>query len=599
MPRRSKLELEAALPEIPQAVDGGVKNHRFGVHLASVHTFLEISQGTRLDHPLAVPKKQQTAVQSVQTVFIAKGLEAAHAAVDRTPGDSALQAARQKDETIRHDRVRPFHRLAMGHPLRQEPVQSRPDQFFVRLRQGPGKTVDPNLGVIGKVGEFRNVHPWTASNGRAPQKAPRRRQTSIILNWSADWRPRGMSGVPATMIRRLETNQMKAKRVETKVVHSGDPTPRIEGAVNLPVFQSSTFEYAGEARYQDLRYIRLNNTPNHRALHAKLADLESGEAALVTASGMAAIATTLLATVRSGDHLLAQKGLYGGTHHFLVEDLSALGISCDVIDAEAPETWAAKLRPNTRAILVETISNPLMGLADLEAVVAFARQHQLVSMIDNTFASPINFRPLEHGFDLVLHSATKYLNGHTDIVAGAVVGSADRIDRITRKLNHLGGSLDPHACFLLHRGIKTLALRVQHQNRSALQIARFLAAQPAVASVNYPGLETHPGYNRAKRLLGGFGGMLSFELQGGVEATGTFLAGLEIPIVAPSLGGVESLVSQPAKTSHVGIPRPERLALGITDTLVRLSVGIEATEDLVEDLEQALAKVEHTLGSRI
>ncbi len=392
---------------------------------------------------------------------------------------------------------------------------------------------------------------------------------------------------------------MKGKRVETKAVHSGDPSPRIEGAVSLPVFQSSTFEYSGESRYQDLRYIRLNNTPNHRALHAKLADLESGAAAVVTASGMAAIATTLLTILGSGDHVLAQKGLYGGTHHLLVDDLSSLGISCDIIDGEAPGSWAGKLRSSTRALLVETISNPLMGLADLEAVVEFARRHDLVSIIDNTFASPINFRPLEHGFDLVLHSATKYLNGHTDIVAGAVVGSADRIDQITRKLNHLGGSLDPHACFLLHRGIKTLALRVQHQNRSALKISRFLAAHPAVATVNYPGLETHPAHDRAKRLLGGFGGMLSFELHGGVEAAETFLASLEIPIVAPSLGGVETLVSQPAKTSHVGIPRQERLDLGITDTLIRFSVGIESTEDLVEDLQQALTQVEHAVGSRI
>ncbi len=392
---------------------------------------------------------------------------------------------------------------------------------------------------------------------------------------------------------------MKAKRVETKAVHSGDPIPRIEGAVSLPVFQSSTFEYSGETRYQDLRYIRLNNTPNHRALHGKLADLESGEAAVVTASGMAAISTTLLATLRCGDHLLAQKGLYGGTHHLLVEDLSQLGIDCDAIEGEHPESWSERLRPNTRAILVETISNPLMGLADLEAVVRFAREHNLVSIIDNTFASPINFRPLEHGFDLVLHSATKYLNGHTDIVAGAVIGSADRIDQVTRKLNHFGGSLDPHACFLLHRGVKTLALRVQRQNRSALDIARFLAAQPGVAVVNYPGLETHSGHDRAKRLFAGFGGMLSFELHGGAEAANTFLANLEIPIVAPSLGGVETLVSQPSKTSHVGVPREDRLALGITDTLVRLSVGIEATEDLVEDLERALSKVEQIVGSSI
>ncbi len=384
---------------------------------------------------------------------------------------------------------------------------------------------------------------------------------------------------------------MKKKRIETRAVHAGEPSPRIEGAVSLPVFQSSTFEYSGERSYHDIRYIRLNNTPNHLALHKKLADLESGEAALVTASGMAAIATTLLTVLSHGDRLLAQRGLYGGTHHFVTEDLKDYGISYDWLD-DSPDRWESALGPATRAIYVETISNPLMRVPDLEAVARFARRHGLVSIIDNTFASPINFRPLEIGFDLSLHSATKYLNGHTDIVAGAVVGSARLIERVTAKLNHFGGTLDPHACFLLHRGVKTLALRVRHQNQAALEIARFLSGHPAVARVNYPGLPGHPDHPRAVRWLSGCGGMLSFEIKGDVAAAERFLKALTIPIVAPSLGGVESLATRPATTSHVGIPREERLKMGISDALIRLSVGIEAVEDLVEDLGRALERVE-------
>lgn len=261
--------------------------------------------------------------------------------------------------------------------------------------------------------------------------------------------------------------------LETKLVHAGEPKPLICGAVSMPIFQSSTFEYAGAAGYDDLRYIRLNNTPNHIALHQKLAALENAEAALVTASGMAAISTTLLTLLSSGDHLLAQNCLYGGTHDFLTRDFGAVGISFDFIDGDDPDSWKQKLRTNTKAIYVETMTNPLLQVADLKAVVEFAAAHGIVSVIDNTFASPLNFRPPEWGFDLSLHSCTKYLNGHSDIVAGAIIGRTALIEKITHKLNHLGGSLDPHACFLLHRGIKTLAVRVRHQNKSALKVARF------------------------------------------------------------------------------------------------------------------------------
>ena len=378
------------------------------------------------------------------------------------------------------------------------------------------------------------------------------------------------------------------KYLETKVVHAGAPVPRIVGAVSMPIFQSAMFEYGGETSYHDLKYIRLNNTPTHTALHGKLAALENGEAALVTASGMAAISTTLLTVLAPGDHLLAQDCLYGGTYDFLTTECAQLGVETDFIDADDPESWEKRLRPRTRAIYVESITNPRLQVADLEAVVRFAKGHGLVSMIDNTFATPVNFRPLERGFDLSLHSCTKYLNGHSDIVAGAVIGSRAWIARITHRLNHLGGSLDPHACFLLDRGLKTLVLRVRHQNQGALTIARELERHPAVAQVNYPGLESHPRHDRARTLFAGFSGMLSFELNGGAAAADQFMKRTTLPILAPSLGGPETLLTRPAQTSHAGMRPDERLKAGISDGLIRMSVGLEAPEEILEDLVQAL-----------
>lgn len=377
-------------------------------------------------------------------------------------------------------------------------------------------------------------------------------------------------------------------QIETKLIHAGEPDPLILGAVSMPIFQSSTFEYAGQGSYHDLKYIRLNNTPNHIVLHQKLAALENAEAAVVMASGMAAITTALLTLLSAGDHCLAQGCLYGGTHDFLSRDFAPLGIDFDFIDGSDPESWQSKLRPNTRAVFVETMTNPLLDVADLQAVSEFARVHSLVSMIDNTWASPVNFRPAEWGFDLSLHSCTKYLNGHSDIVAGAVIGRASLIEKITRKLNHLGGSLDPHACFLLHRGVKTLAVRMRHQNQSALEIARYLEERPEIERVNYPGLDSHPDHQRAGELFDGFSGMMSFELKGGVERADRFIQNLTLPVSAPSLGGVETLITRPATTSHSGMCVEDRHALGISDSLVRLSVGLEATADLIEDIEQAL-----------
>ena len=379
------------------------------------------------------------------------------------------------------------------------------------------------------------------------------------------------------------------RTLDTKLIHSGEPDPLICGAVSLPVFQSSTFESVGGTGYYDLKYIRLNNTPNHTTLHQKLAACENGEAALVTASGMAAISTTLLTVLSSGDHLLAQDCLYGGTHDFITSDLPALGISFDFVDGNNPESWKSKCRTNTKAIFVETMTNPLLQIADLKAIVAFAKEAGLVSIIDNTFASPVNFRPPEWGLDLSIHSCSKYLNGHSDIVAGGIIGRSDLIDRIAHKLARFGASLDPHACFLLYRGMKTLAVRVRHQNESALNIAEFLQSHPSIKTVNYPGLKTHPGHARAAELFDGFGGMMSFEIRGGLEAAERFLRRITLPISAPSLGGVEALITRPAATSHAGMAPAERQAIGISDSLIRLSVGLESIEDMITDFEQALA----------
>jgi len=378
------------------------------------------------------------------------------------------------------------------------------------------------------------------------------------------------------------------KYLETKVVRAGSPSPRINGAVVTPIFQSANFEYAGETSYHDLKYIRLNNTPTQTALHAKLAAMESGEAALAAASGMAAISTTLLTVLAPGDHLLAQDCLYGGTLDLLNTELAALGIETTFIDADAPASWPALVRPNTRAIYVESLTNPLLQIADLEAVVQFARDHRLISLIDNTFASPVNFRPIEHGFDLVLHSATKYLNGHSDIVAGAVIGSRHWIERITHRLNHLGGSLDPHTAFLLDRGLKTLVVRVRYQNASAQLIAERLHRHPSVTRVNYAGLTSHARHERARRLFAGFSGMLSFEVSGGADAADRFMRHTSLPIIAPSLGGAETLLTRPARTSHAGMDPEQRRRTGISDGLMRMSVGLESPDEIVDDLLHAL-----------
>ena len=379
-----------------------------------------------------------------------------------------------------------------------------------------------------------------------------------------------------------------ASRFATRIIHAGENRSEFLGAVALPIFQTSIYDERW-AQSEGLRYMRLSNSPNHDALGAKLAALEGAEEAIVTASGMAAIATSLLTILRPGDHLLVQDTIYGGTHGFLSDELRGFGIEFDFVDAGNPDCWRGKLRPTTRAFYVESLSNPLNRIGELDAVAAFAREHELVSVIDNTMASPVNFRPWEYGFDLSLHSCTKYLNGHSDLIAGAVIGRADLLRRVRKRLSRLGACLDTHACFLLHRGIKTLGLRVAQQNINALAVARFLASHDQVSLVHYPGLEHHPDHGRAARLLDGFGGVVSFEVAGAEpSAAKAFIERTRLPARAPSLGGIESLITQPVETSHSGLSSKELVAAGISPKLVRVSVGIEAVEDLIDDLRQAL-----------
>lgn len=380
-------------------------------------------------------------------------------------------------------------------------------------------------------------------------------------------------------------------RVDTLAVHAGERRPGPDGSLVFPIYQGTVYTVEPGTDYHALKYLRLNTTPSQVHLHGKLAALEGTPAALATSSGMAAITTVLHTLLREGDHVLAGDCLYGGTHDFLTEHAEQLGWRVTFVDPHRPETWEAARTERTKVFLVETITNPLMRVGRLREVAEFARAGGMTSVIDNTFATPVNFRPSKLGFDLTVHSATKYLNGHSDLVAGAVMGDHELIGRVHRTLNLYGGSLDPHAGFLLARGLKTLAVRVRAQNATGQALATFLNGHPKVSAVNYPGLPHHPDHPHAAALLSGFGGMLSLRLVDGVPAAEALLEALRLPYPAPSLGGVETLVTRPALTSHAGMSPDDRARSGITDDLIRVSCGIEDTQDLIDDFAQALEKV--------
>ncbi len=376
--------------------------------------------------------------------------------------------------------------------------------------------------------------------------------------------------------------------LSTRAVHAGAHERAPGQPVVPPIVQSATFFWGGPGD-GELRYSRYGNNPNQRLLGEKVAALEGTEAAVPLASGMAAAAMTLLALTRADDHVVASSNLYGATQDLLRNELPRRGVQATFVEPGAAERWREALRPNTRVIFLETPTNPTLRVIDPRPIARLAREHGIVVVMDATFASPINFRPAEVGVDVVLHSATKYLGGHSDLIAGVVAGSHDLVAEVTRMSRLYGPSLDAHAAWLLDRGIRTLDLRVRRQNDNALALAEWFSGRPEVARVVYPGLRSHPDHEVARELMSGFGGMLSVVLSGGESAADRFVEGLHLALGAPSLGGVETLVSRPRHTSHAGLTSTELRAQGIDEGFVRISVGVEDVDDLIHDFSEALS----------
>jgi cystathionine beta-lyase/cystathionine gamma-synthase len=374
--------------------------------------------------------------------------------------------------------------------------------------------------------------------------------------------------------------------VNTICTHIGEVEDKqFKGAIS-PLFMTNSYAYEN---VEVLRYPRYFNTPNQEALCKKIAALEKTEAGLIFGSGMAAVSTALLAFLNSGDHVVVQNTIYGGAFNFIVEEFPKYGIEFDFTDGFSKEDFSSKIKANTKVIYVETPSNPLMKITDLEMISNLAKEKNLVSLIDNTFASPINQTPADFGIDVMIHSATKYLGGHSDICAGAVAASNEHIEKIWNVAKNLGGSLSEYTVWLLERSMKTLAIRVKAHNKNANKIAKWLHKNPLVNHVYYPGLKSHPDYKLAKKQMNGFTGMLSFELNESVNSD-TFLKSLELIKPSMSLAGVESTILAPSKTSHALLGEEERKNQGISEGLLRLSVGIEDRKDLISDLKQAFEK---------
>lgn len=377
------------------------------------------------------------------------------------------------------------------------------------------------------------------------------------------------------------------ERPATAAIHAGAP-PRVPGGAVAPeLVRSSTFVWTGPGDGPVL-YTRYGNNPTQLQVAAKMAALEGTEASVPLASGMAAVAMTLLALLEHGDHVVASSRLYGATHALLRSELPRRGVEVDFIDP-LTDDWEAAVRPATKVLYLETPTNPTMRIPDPREAVRVARAHGLRVVCDATFASPVNLRVGELGVDVVIQSATKYLGGHSDLIAGVASGPADVVERIGEVAKLYGPSLDPQGAWLLDRGLRTLEVRVERHNRTALELARRLEAHEAVAEVIHPGLPSHPDHALATELLAGYGGMLALVLRGGGDAADRFVRRLRIAVPAPSLGGVETLVSQPRHTSHTGLDAEARAALGIPDGFVRVSVGLEDVEDLFADFERALA----------
>jgi cystathionine beta-lyase/cystathionine gamma-synthase len=384
-------------------------------------------------------------------------------------------------------------------------------------------------------------------------------------------------------------------RQETEAVRGGTDLDKKNGPLSTPIYQTSTFEVTDNEEQlrvtpTDQFYTRYGN-PTNTVAEKAIAELEGVDAALLFSAGMCAITTTVLALLRSGDHVVAQRDIYGGASKFFGQWLPKLGIETTFVDTNDFEQHARAIRPNTRLLYLESPTNPTLRVVDLRKAAAVAKERGLISMIDSTFATPINTRPAEFGIDLVMHSGTKFFAGHSDLICGAIAGRADLIAKIHETRTILGGVMDPHAAWLLLRGIRTLAVRVQRQNDSALRIARFLATHPKVRRVYYPLLENHPERAVAAEQMKGGGGVLSFEVEGTGDDARRVSEALRLFTLAPSLGGVDSLVCIPVLTSHAMIGSEQRAKMGITEQLVRLSTGIENVDDLIADVEQALTVV--------
>lgn len=373
--------------------------------------------------------------------------------------------------------------------------------------------------------------------------------------------------------------------LNTICVHSGEVEDKVyKGAVS-PMYLSTAYAYDG---LETSIYPRYFNTPNQHMLAKKVAELEHAESALIFGSGMAAITTAILSILKSGDHLILQNQIYGGTRNFIIKECEQYGIHYDFVDVNKLSELKSALTPETKLIYIETPSNPLLEITDIAAVTRFAKEHKVLTMADNTFASPINQRPLDLGVDIVIHSATKYLGGHSDITAGAVASNKEIMNKVFSKAKNFGGSLADQTAWLLERSMKTLNLRVSQQSINAQEMAEYLENSEYVDRVYYPGLKSHPQHELAKTQMLGFGGMLSFDLNEKCDIS-KFFNGLRLIKNVLSLGGVESTVLSPEKTSHSLLTPEERKAQGIKSTLVRFSVGIEDTQDLKRDLEKAFS----------
>ncbi len=387
----------------------------------------------------------------------------------------------------------------------------------------------------------------------------------------------------------------RTRRTETKAVRGASDLQKKSGPFSTPIYQTSTFEVTDndeqlQVTPTDHFYTRYGN-PTNTVAEKTIAALEGTEVALTFASGMGAVTTAIMALLKSGDHIVAERDIYGGVNKFLAQWLPKMGIETTFVDTDSYDQHRGAMRPNTRLLYVESPTNPALRIVDFERIVSLGKERNLLTMIDATFGTPINQHPAQFGFDLVMHSGTKYLNGHTDLICGAVSGRRELMHKIWETRTTLGNCMDPHASWMLVRGLKTIAVRVARQNENAQRVAAYLSRHAKVRRVHYPFLTDHPQYALARAQMSGGGGMVSFEVEGTGEDARRVSEAMSLFTLAPSLGGVESLVSIPVLTSHAMVPAAEREKMGVTEQMIRLSVGIESADDLIADLEQALEAI--------